>query len=171
MQTASAYDDQDITLLAGTTATEIRPGDHLVFAGGTEYGYDKLLLATGSRPRTLPIPGADLDGIFTLRSLDDALAIRSRLTDGARIVIVGAGWIGCEVAAAARHHGCSVTMIDPVSQPLMGVVGEEIGHVFAGLHREHGVDLRLETGVRGFETSGGTTSVQLDDDSRSSLTR
>ena len=121
-----------------------------MFAGGTEYGYDKLVLATGSRPRRLRIPGADLDGIFTLRSLDDALAIRSRLTDGARIVIVGAGWIGCEVAAAARHHGCSVTMIDPVSQPLMGVVGQEIGRVFAELHREHGVDLASRNGGTGF---------------------
>ncbi len=165
VQPASSYDEQDITFLAGTTATEVRPADHLVFAGGTEYGYDKLVLATGSRPRRLRIPGSDLDGILTLRSLDDAVAIRSRLTDGARIVIVGAGWIGCEVAAAARHHGCSVIMIDPVSQPLMGVVGEEIGHVFAELHREHDVDLRLETGVRGFEGNGGTTSVQLDDDS------
>ncbi len=166
VQAASAYDDEDITLLSGTTATEIRPRDHLVFAGGTEYGYDKLVLATGSRPRRLRIPGADLDGIFTLRSLDDALAIRSRLTDGARIVIVGAGWIGCEVAAAARHHGCSVTMIDPVSQPLMGVVGQEIGRVFAELHREHGVDLRLGTGVQGFADDNGALSVQLDDDSR-----
>ena len=95
----------------------------MVVTSGAEYGYDKLLLATGSTPRRLNVPGGDLDGLLTLRTYPDSLALRSRFTAGAAVVIVGAGWIGCEVAAAARKHGASVVMIDPLTQPLVRVVG------------------------------------------------
>ena len=159
------YAGHNITWLAGTSAREIRRSDHVVLLDDREVGYDRLVLATGSRPRRLDIPGADLDGVFTLRTLDDALALRSRLTDGADVVIVGAGWIGCEVAAAARHHGSAVTMVEPAAQPLVRVVGEQVGRAFAGLHREHGVDVRLGIGVRGFRGEGMITHVRLDDDS------
>jgi 3-phenylpropionate/trans-cinnamate dioxygenase ferredoxin reductase subunit len=155
------YSDQDIAVMPGTTVTRIRPGDRMVEAAGVDHPYDALLLATGASPRRLAVPGADLPGVFTLRTLDDALAIRSRFTDGARVVIVGAGWIGCEVAAAARRHNASVTMIDPAAQPLVRVVGVEVGGAFAGLHRDHGVDLRLGVGVLGFDGDNRVTAVAV----------
>jgi 3-phenylpropionate/trans-cinnamate dioxygenase ferredoxin reductase component len=134
-------------------------------AGGDEHPYDKLLLATGSSPRRLRTPGADLDGVVTLRTWDDALALRKRLVESAHIVIVGAGWIGCEVAAAARHHGASVTVVEPLSQPLVRVVGEQVGAAFADLHRDHGVDLRLGADVAGIIGDGRVESVKLTDGS------
>jgi 3-phenylpropionate/trans-cinnamate dioxygenase ferredoxin reductase component len=158
---ADDYTSKDITLLSGTEATAIDRGRKVVTADSAEYPYDKLLIATGSSPRRLDIPGADLDGILTLRNLDDSYAIREHLKPDTRLVIVGAGWIGCEVAAAARKHGAAVTMLDPLSQPLLRVVGEEVGKCFADMHREHEVDLRLGVGVEGFDGSGTVTSVQL----------
>jgi 3-phenylpropionate/trans-cinnamate dioxygenase ferredoxin reductase component len=160
---ADYYVANNIGLLTGTVATAIDRERHVVLAGGEEYPYDRLLLATGSTPRRLPVPGADLEGIVTLRTLDDSLALRKRFTDAAPIVIVGAGWIGCEAAAAARKHGASVTVLEPSSQPLLRVVGEQIGAVFADLHREHGVDLRLGAGVTGFTGTRSIESVQLSD--------
>jgi 3-phenylpropionate/trans-cinnamate dioxygenase ferredoxin reductase component len=157
------YVDQEIRVEYGTRVTEIRPREHLVLAGG-EYPYDRLVLATGSRARRLRVPGADLDGVLTLRTLDDAHALRRRLTEEAQVVVVGAGWIGCEVAAAARHAGSSVIMLDPARQPLVRVVGEEIGQVFADLHREHGVDVQLGTGVQGFAGDRRVRSLFTDDD-------
>ena len=128
-------------------------------ASRTEYPYDKLLIATGSAPRRLDVHGSDLDGLLTLRTLEESLALRERFTEGATIVIVGAGWIGCEAAAAARQRGAQVTMIEPRSQPLLHVVGEQIGATFAALHRDHGVDLRLGIGVKGFAGEGTASSV------------
>jgi 3-phenylpropionate/trans-cinnamate dioxygenase ferredoxin reductase component len=161
---AEYYSANDIGLLTGTVATVIDRERHVVLAGGEEYPYDRLLIATGSTPRRLPVPGADLEGIVTLRTLDDSLALRKRFTEGARVVIVGAGWIGCEAAAAARKHGASVTVLESASQPLVRVVGERIGAVLADLHREHGVDLRLGgAGVRAFSGQWKVESVQLGD--------
>ena len=165
VQEADYYTAHQIGLLTGTVATAIDRQRRVVTAGGEEYPYDKLLLATGSSPRRLAVPGADLDGMVTLRTWDDALALRKRLVQGAHIVIVGAGWIGCEVAAAARHHDASVTVVEPLSQPLVRVVGEQVGAAFADLHREHGVDLRLGVSVAGITGGGGVDSVQLTDGS------
>jgi 3-phenylpropionate/trans-cinnamate dioxygenase ferredoxin reductase component len=161
---AGHYAGHGIDLRRGSVVTALRPADHrIVDADGTEHPYDRLLLATGSRPRTLP--GFDGDGVHMLRTLDDALALRATLTAGVRVVIVGAGWIGCEVAAAARTHGAHVTVVDPLSQPLRQVLGEEIGAVFRDLHAEHGVTLRLGTGATGLDTRDGTRVVLLDDGS------
>jgi 3-phenylpropionate/trans-cinnamate dioxygenase ferredoxin reductase subunit len=162
---ADYYAANNVGLLTGTVATAIDRERHVVVADGDEYPYDRLLLATGATPRRLGVPGADLEGIVTLRTLDDSLALRKRFTDGAPIVIVGAGWIGCEAAAAARKHGASVTLLEPLGQPLVRVVGEQVGAVFADLHREHGVDLRLGTGVTDFAGAGSVDSVQLSDGS------
>ena len=156
-----AFWTEKATLLVGTLATRIDRDRKVVVAGGDDHPYDKLIIATGSTPRRLDLPGADLDGLFTLRRLDDALTLRERFTSDAKVVIVGAGWIGCEVAASARKHGAQVVMLDPLSQPLVRVVGEQIGAVFADLHREHEVDLRLGTGVAGFGGEGTVSSVQL----------
>ena len=165
VQDADYYAAHDIGLLTGTAATAIDRQRGVVLAGGDEHPYDKLLLATGSSPRRLSTPGADLDGVVTLRTWNDALALRKRLVESAQIVIVGAGWIGCEVAAAARHHGASVTVVEPLSQPLIRVVGEQVGAAFADLHRDHGVDLRLGADVAGIVGGGRVESVKLTDGS------
>lgn len=157
----ATYADKGITLRLGTMATRIDRARKVVVASRTEYPYDRLLLATGCGSRRLDLPGADLDGLLTLRTLEESLALRERFTDGARIVIVGAGWIGCEAAAAARQHGANVTMIAPVSQPLLAVVGEQVGATFAALHRDHDVDLRLGIGVIGFAGDGMVSSVHI----------
>jgi 3-phenylpropionate/trans-cinnamate dioxygenase ferredoxin reductase component len=157
----ATYADKAISLRLGTMATRIDRDRKVVVASRHEYPYDKLLIATGSSARRLDLHGSELDGLLTLRTLEESLALRERFTDGANVVIVGAGWIGCEAAAAARQHGANVTIVEPRSQPLLGVVGEQIGATFAALHRDHGVDLRLGTGVKGFAGEGTASSVLI----------
>ena len=152
---ASFYADNEIDLELGVSVLEVRPGDHTVVdSNGAVRSYDRLLLATGSRPRVLP--GAQG---HVLRTLTDSLTLKSELREGRHVVIVGAGWIGCEVASAARTHGCRVTVVDPLAEPLVRVLGTEMGVMFRGLHEEHGVEFKLNTGVAGFSPSG----VRLDD--------
>ena len=155
----SYYDDHDIKFTPGVTATRIELGARLVLddAGG-EHRYDRLVLATGSRPRSLPVPGADLPGLYTLRTLDDSLKLRAAFKAAERVVIVGAGWIGSEAAAAARAHGADVTVVDPVAVPLANVLGETVGGVFRDLHTEHGVHWRL--GEKVAEFTGGPDGVR-----------
>ncbi len=152
------YAEHDVELRLGTTADALdREGRSVALSDGDHLAYDKLLLATGSAPRRLDVPGADLDGVRYLRRVGEAEALRDTLAGlghGGRAVVVGAGWIGLEVAAAARHHGVDVTVVEPQSQPLLGALGPEVGAVFARLHRDHGVDLRLDTGVEAFEGLG-----------------
>ncbi|WP_410591607.1 NAD(P)/FAD-dependent oxidoreductase [Amycolatopsis sp. lyj-23] len=153
------YAEKDIRFSAGVTATRIELGARLVVddAGG-EHGYDRLVLATGSQPRRLPVPGGDLPGLYTLRTLDDALKLRSAFTAAERVVIVGAGWLGSEAAAAARTHNAEVTVVDPVPVPLANVVGETIGGVFRDLHVANGVQYRL--GEQVAEITGGPDGVR-----------
>src|SRR5206468_3254320 len=107
------YAKNDIELLLSTTIAEVQLGEHAVVdESGNSRPFDRLLLATGSRPRTLPVPGADLAGLRTLRTLDDSRALLAALTPGTRVVVIGAGWIGCEVAAAARKHDADVTVVE-----------------------------------------------------------
>ncbi|MCU1499757.1 MAG: ferredoxin reductase [Acidimicrobiales bacterium] len=116
-------------------------------ADGRSLGYDGLVLACGASPRTIP-GTAGLAGVYSLRTLDDAMAVRAHLETGARrIVVVGAGFIGAEVAASCRSRGAEVTMVEPLPQPLARVLGDEMGRVIAELHVANGVDLRLGTGV------------------------
>ena len=158
------YAKNDIELVLSTTVSEIKLGEHTVVdSTGASRPFDRLLLATGSRPRSLPVPGADLEGLRTLRSLDDALALRELLTAGTRVVIVGAGWIGCEVAAAARKHEAEVTVVERLPLPLHPVLGDTISAVFRDLHAEHGVAWRFDTGVAEFTGQDGrVTGVRLD---------
>lgn len=150
-----------VTYISGVAATSIDTAAQTVTAGGESYAYDRLLLATGSAARHLDVPGADLPGVFTLRTLDDALALRERFTAGAKVVVVGAGWIGCEVAAAARAHDCEVVLIGATSQPLDRVLGPQVGGFFAKVHTDHGVDLRLNTSVSAFTGDEAVTAVQI----------
>jgi NADPH-dependent 2,4-dienoyl-CoA reductase/sulfur reductase-like enzyme len=153
------YDEQRIALRGGVRVTEIRAAERvIVTADGATEPYDRLLLATGSHPRALPVAGADLAGLRTLRTLDDALSLRAELTEGKRVVVVGGGWIGCEAAAAAREHGAEVTVVDPVPLPLGRVLGDAVATVFRDLHAEHGVHWRLGVGVEGFTGEDGVVT-------------
>jgi NADPH-dependent 2,4-dienoyl-CoA reductase/sulfur reductase-like enzyme len=159
------YGVGDVDLRTGVRATHLDPAAHrLTLDSGEELAYAKLLLATGSYPRRLPVPGADLEGVRYLRTLADADRLLADFSAGDRtVVIVGAGWIGLEVAAAARHHGNAVTIVEPQPTPLHAVLGPEMGRVFARLHRDHGVDLFTDTTVRELRgTDGRVTSVVTD---------
>jgi NADPH-dependent 2,4-dienoyl-CoA reductase/sulfur reductase-like enzyme len=159
------YAGNDVELRTGVRATRLDPAAHrLELDTGEVLGYGKLLLATGASARRLPVPGADLEGVRYLRTLPDADRLLADLTGGGRrVVIVGAGWIGLEVAAAARHHGNAVTVVEPQPTPLHVVLGQRMGEVFARLHRERGVDLFTDTTVRELRGSAGrVTSVVTD---------
>jgi 3-phenylpropionate/trans-cinnamate dioxygenase ferredoxin reductase component len=146
----SWYDDHDVELGLGIRATDADVAAHeIALDTGERIRYDKVLLATGSSPHRLTVPGADLNGVHYLREARDADRLRAALVGGGRrVVIIGGGWIGLEVAAAARGHGNDVTVVESQQTPLRTVLGVELGGMFADLHREHGVDLRLGTKVR-----------------------
>jgi 3-phenylpropionate/trans-cinnamate dioxygenase ferredoxin reductase subunit len=147
------YQEADVDLRLGATVTAIdRAGHEVVLADGNRIGYSKLLLTTGSSPRRLPVPGADLDGVLYLRSVGDSDRIKAMLGSAARIAVIGAGWIGLEVTAAAREAGVAVTLLEAAELPLLRVLGPEVAEVFAALHRDHGVDLRF--GVQVAEITG-----------------
>ncbi|GCE75728.1 NAD(P)/FAD-dependent oxidoreductase [Cellulomonas biazotea] len=156
------YDDHDVTTRFGTVAVALdRAARTVTLSDGDTLSYDHVVLATGSRPRTLDIPGARLDGVRTLRTLTDSDALRADLVAGRRLVVVGGGWIGLEVAAAARLAGLDVTVLEYAAQPLLRVLGPQVAAFFADLHRRHGVDLRTGVGVEGFEgTSGRVIGVR-----------
>ncbi|PZS02767.1 MAG: FAD-dependent oxidoreductase [Pseudonocardiales bacterium] len=138
------YAEHDVVLLLGTAVTAIDRAAHRVtLDDGNTLPYDALVIATGASPRTLPIPSADHAGVHYLRRLDDSDDLKRAISQAQRIAIVGAGWIGLEVAAAARQGGVGVTVLEYAELPLLGVLGPEVAEVFANLHREHGVDLRL----------------------------
>ena len=143
----SWYADQEIELILATTVTDIDLAAHTVsLSDGARLTYDKALIATGAAPRRLSIPGADLAGIHYLRRIEDSDAIAAAIKEGGRFVIIGAGWIGLEVAAAAAGPA-EVTVVAPNSVPLEAALGPEMGEVFAAAHRAHGVDLRMNTSV------------------------
>jgi 3-phenylpropionate/trans-cinnamate dioxygenase ferredoxin reductase component len=161
------YRDHHVELQLGTEVSAIDPAAHtLSLPDGTTVRYDKLLLATGSSPRKPPIPGADADGVHYLRTIDDAEVLNSVLTDGTSLAIVGAGWIGLEIAAGARQRGVAVTVVEAADLPLQAALGREVGEVFAKLHRDHGVDLRLGATVDEITASSGkATGLKLGDGS------
>ncbi|HWO94330.1 MAG TPA: FAD-dependent oxidoreductase, partial [Dehalococcoidia bacterium] len=129
---------------------------------GEPLSFDGLVIATGASPRTLPGTPA-LPGIYTLRTLDDALALRAEFERGPRVAVVGAGFIGAEVAATARERGLDVTLIEAFPVPLVRAIGEEMGRICATLHFDHGVDVRLGVGVEAFGGTGRLERVLLSD--------
>ena len=141
---AAWYAEQRVDLRTGTVAQHIDRDRRVVVTDTGEIAYEQLLLATGSEPRRLPV-----DRAAYLRTRDDSRALRAALLEQPRVLVIGGGWIGLEVTAAARAAGCEVTVVEPQAQPLLGVVGERVGSAFAELHREHGVDLRLGTSYDG----------------------
>ncbi|MDJ0908191.1 MAG: FAD-dependent oxidoreductase [Woeseiaceae bacterium] len=155
------YEGQAIDLRVSARVERIDTAARELIAGEERLAYDKLILATGSRPLQLPIPGADLNGVLELRGIDDAKAIKTRLEGLDRLIVVGGGYIGLEVAAAARQMGRSVTVIERLPRLLSRVTSPEISSFFLDLHRGHGVDIRLEDSVERIEGDGSVSAVQL----------
>ncbi|GAB1641152.1 NAD(P)/FAD-dependent oxidoreductase [Krasilnikovia sp. MM14-A1259] len=158
------YAEHDVDLRTGIRATGLdRAARRLRLSDGTDLTYDKLLLATGASPRPLDVPGARLDGVQQLRTRADSARIATALTGSPHVVIVGAGWIGLEVAAAARQRGATVTVVETAALPLQRVLGDDMAHVFADLHRGHGVTFRFGTGVAEIRGTGKVSTVVLTD--------
>ncbi|SCG70371.1 NAD(P)/FAD-dependent oxidoreductase [Micromonospora inositola] len=161
---AGWYETNNVELRTATRVTGIdRAARQVTLADGERHAYDKLLLATGSTPRRLDVPGADLDGVRYLRTLADFDGIAEALTDQARLVVIGAGWIGLEIAAAARQRGAAVTVVETADLPLQRVLGDEVARVFADLHRRHGVTFHFGAEVRQLRGTGRVSSVLLAD--------
>lgn len=141
---AGWYADHEVELRLGTAVTGLdRDARQVALSDGTRLGYDKLLLATGATPRRLTVSGAGREFVHYLRTVDDCERLRTTLSGAGRVAIVGAGWIGLESAAAARAAGVEVTVLEAERLPLLRVLGPRVATVFADLHRDHGVDLRL----------------------------
>jgi NADPH-dependent 2,4-dienoyl-CoA reductase/sulfur reductase-like enzyme len=150
------YAEHDVDLRRGVTVTSIdRSSRRVGLEGGESVPYDRLLITTGASPRRLNVPGADLDGVLYLRTVGDSERLGAALRGGGNVVIAGAGWIGLETAAAAREYGCEVTVVEPEPTALHRSLGPELGEVFAGLHRSHGVTFRFGEAVRDVTGSGG----------------
>jgi 3-phenylpropionate/trans-cinnamate dioxygenase ferredoxin reductase subunit len=158
------YGENDIELRLETQVESIdRSGSAVVLAGGERIDYDSLLLTTGAEPRRLDVPGADLGGVLYLREIADSDAIAERIEAGGRLVTIGAGWIGAEVAASARTKGCEVTVLEMASLPLERVLGPELGAIYRDIHTDHGVELLTNTALESFEGSGAVESVRTAD--------
>jgi 3-phenylpropionate/trans-cinnamate dioxygenase ferredoxin reductase component len=161
----SFYADNSIELWHSTRVTGLDFGlQELLLEGDRRLGYDRLLLATGALPRRLDVPGTELEGIHYLRTLADSERIAERIEAGQRLVVIGSGWIGAEIAASARQKGCQVTMLEMASLPLERVLGPEVGRIYLGLHRDHGVEFLPETTVERFEGDGAVRRVITRDD-------
>ncbi|WP_433599110.1 NAD(P)/FAD-dependent oxidoreductase [Nocardia sp. CA-135953] len=157
------YRDHHIDVRLGTEVGAIDPSAKTVtLPDGSTLGYDKLALATGSTPRRLPIPGMDAREVYTLRTIGDSDSLIELFGSARRLVIIGAGWIGLEVASAARAAQVEVTIVESAELPLLAALGPEMGEVFADLHRDHGVDLRFGAQVEAITThqAGAITASQ-----------
>jgi 3-phenylpropionate/trans-cinnamate dioxygenase ferredoxin reductase subunit len=159
------YAEHAVDLSMGNAVTSLDPAARTVTTNtGAQLRYDKLLLATGSKPRLLEVPGADLDGVYYLRNVEDSERIKINFAGSKRAVIIGAGWIGLETAAAARAAGLDVTVLVSGDLPLQRVLGPEVAPIFAELHRSHGVDLRYRTTAAELTGRDGAVSgVMLSD--------
>ncbi len=155
------YAEHEIELRLGRTAVDMNASlQEVALDDGERLRYDRLLLATGAAPRRLAVPGADLDGVHYLRTVADADGLRERLDRGGAVVVVGAGWIGAEVAASARQRGLDVTLIAPDQVPLERVLGREVGGVYRDIHTEHGVQMLMGARVEAFEGDGAVDRVR-----------
>ena len=160
------YADNHIELLTGTRVASLDPGAHeITLQDDRRMAYSRLLLSTGASPRRLPVPGADLPGVRYLRQMADSDTLRAAITAASRVVVIGAGWIGSEVAASARQLGAEVAIVAPEAVPLERVLGPELGGVYRDLHAEHGVDLHLSTQVEAIVGNGAAQGVRTMDGS------
>jgi NADPH-dependent 2,4-dienoyl-CoA reductase/sulfur reductase-like enzyme len=159
------YDEKDIALRLGAAATSLDTSAQTVtLADGTVLGYDELVIATGLIPRRIPA-FPDLEGIRVLRSFDESVALREHASEAQSAVVIGAGFIGCEVAASLRSLGVEVVLVEPQPTPLAAVLGEQIGELVARLHRNEGVDVRTGVGVAEVRGDRHVEQVVLSDGS------
>jgi 3-phenylpropionate/trans-cinnamate dioxygenase ferredoxin reductase subunit len=163
----SWYAENQVELRLSSRVSAIERSTHQVrLADASRIDYAKLLLATGASPRHLPVLGGNADRVVFLRTMDDSQRLRTLFGEISRLVIIGAGWIGLEVAAAARGANVETVVVETAELPLLRVLGPELGEHFAALHRKHGVDLRLGAVVNEITTEGGyATGVRLGDGS------
>lgn len=156
------YAEQEIELRTSTAVERIDPAaGEVSLVGGETVQFDRLLLTTGSEPRQLDLPGGDLNGVLSLRTVEDSDAIRKRIDAGGRLVTIGAGWIGAEVAASARQRGCEVTILEAVRVPLERVLGPEVGGVYRDIQTDHGVQFIGEARIEAIEGEGQVAAVRL----------
>ncbi len=156
------YAEQNIELVTGNAATAIDLAAHTVsLADGGSVPFAKCMLTTGARVRELPIEGAGLDGVYYLRTMDDSEAIRSRLGPGVRVVVIGGGFIGLEMAGSACKRGCNVTVLEAADRLMSRSVAPEIGEWFAAMHRDRGVNLRLGARIERIVGDGKVGAVAL----------
>lgn len=156
----SFYADNGIELRTSTTVTSLDPARRTVtIEGGETVSYDRVLLATGCEPRRLEVPGAGLEGVHYLRTAADSARLGEGLREGTRVIVVGAGWIGSEVAASTRQKGCEVTVVEPAEVPLQAVLGTELGGFYRDVHLEHGVDFKGGSQVESIEGDGRVAAV------------
>jgi 3-phenylpropionate/trans-cinnamate dioxygenase ferredoxin reductase component len=151
------YEENEIELRLRTSVAAIDAATReAVLESGERLAFDKLLLATGSAPRKLTVPGHDLDGIYYLRDVEDSDLLRARIDAGSgHMVVIGAGWIGAEAAASARTKGLDVTLVEMTEVPLERVLGRELGEIYRDIHIEHGVDFRGGVALERFESGSG----------------
>jgi 3-phenylpropionate/trans-cinnamate dioxygenase ferredoxin reductase subunit len=158
------YDANQIDLRLSTLVTSIEPDQReVVLDTGERLGYDAAVLAVGAAPRPITTPGADLDGVHYLRSVDDSDRLREAIRAAGRVVVIGAGWIGSEVAASARQMGADVAIVEIAEVPLERVLGPELGNFYREVHLDHGVDMHLGVGVESLRGSGRAEAVRLTD--------
>jgi 3-phenylpropionate/trans-cinnamate dioxygenase ferredoxin reductase subunit len=164
---AGFYGSNDIDLRLSRQAETLDPKDRLVILdNGEQIGFDACLIATGAEPRRLNVPGSDLDGVYYLRDLADADRLGAAIASAEKVVVIGAGWIGCEVAASARQLNAEVAMVEAAPVPLGRVLGEELGRFYAEVHRNHGVELHLGVGLDSLAGDGKVEEVRLADGHR-----
>src|SRR5215210_527802 len=165
---AAFYAEHDIELRTGADVVALDPERReLALEGGERLAFDRVLLTTGAAPRRLSLPGTELDGVHYLRTLADSDALRARFGAGGKLVVIGAGWIGCEVAASARQCGMDVTVVAPDAVPLERVLGPEVGAIYRDIHLDHGTEMLLGTAVQSIDCDavvvrvGATPRVRL----------
>ncbi len=158
------YEKAEVTLKTGVRVSALdRSASEIITAEGDRIGYDKLILATGGEARRLPIPGADLPGVFVLRNLAEADGLSAALQGAKRLVIIGAGYIGLEVAASARKRGLDVTVLEAADRPMARTASALLSGWFGAIHRGYGVDLHVSTPVAAITGDSKATGVELAD--------
>jgi 3-phenylpropionate/trans-cinnamate dioxygenase ferredoxin reductase subunit len=158
------YDAADIELRLGQTVTSIDvDGAAAVLASGERLPYTSLLLTTGARPRPISVPGADLMGVHYLRTMANSATLRDAIKGASRVAVIGAGWIGCEVAASARQMGAPVVMVEVAQAPLLKVLGPELGGFYRAVHADHGVEMHFGVATESLVGSGAVEGVRLSD--------
>lgn len=165
LRAAEFYPDKDIALRLGERVTAIAPGEGVTVDGVAHVKAETIVLATGGRVREIPIPGADLPGVHYLRTFDDVLSFRDRLSAKPRIAVVGGGYIGLEVAAVAAKHGCAVTVLEMEDRVLNRVVAPVVSEFYTRVHTAEGVEIRTGTVVSGFTGDGKLEAVNCGDGS------